>query len=53
MIDNNINEKELAEAMIKYLDCPCQYFPAMDSDKMVLEAYYKAQERGKKEGLSP
>lgn len=53
MIDNNINEKELAEAMIKYLDCPCQYFPAMDSDKMVLEAYYKAQERGKKEGFVP
>ncbi len=45
--------RELIEAFIKYLDCPCQYFKPMTDDTILIDAYYKAREQGKREGFVP
>lgn len=37
----------------EYLNCPCQFFPPMQDDKLLLKAYQQAQEEGKKEGFIP
>ncbi len=43
----------LTEALVRYLDCPCQYFAPMKDDDPLMEAFREAQERGKAEGFTP
>lgn len=43
----------LAEAMIKYLDCPCEYLAPANHDENIMRAYTEAKERGGKEGFIP
>lgn len=42
-----------SEAFMKYLGCPCTYFPAAKDDAPIMEAYRKACSRGEKEGFVP
>lgn len=44
---------ELYQELEKYLGCPCRYFPAAEDVKPVLDAYWEARERGKREGFLP
>lgn len=46
-------DRELAEAMQRYLDCPCRYFESMPDDGSIMEAYREARARGQKEGFIP
>lgn len=42
-----------AQAMMRYLDCPCKYFaPTLDDDE-IFAAYHEAAARGRKEGFVP
>lgn len=43
----------LAEALRKYLDCPCEYFPPMPDDDPLRAAYAYAAREGMKEGFIP
>ena len=45
--------EEQAEQLKEYLGCPCTYFPSAKDDSSIMEAYYQAQARGKKEGFVP
>ena len=45
--------EEQAEQLKKYLGCPCTYFPSAKDDDPIMEAYYQARARGKKEGFVP
>lgn len=54
MIKNNdATVPELFVAISNYLDCSCEYFPSMQSDEPLMEAYHMARERGQKEGFIP
>lgn len=54
MIKNNdVTVPELFVAISNYLDCSCEYFPSMQSDAPLMEAYHKAIKRGRKEGFIP
>lgn len=46
-------QKKLIDSFIKYLDCPCRYFPPDDNDEKIMTAYQSSLERGKKEGFVP
>lgn len=43
----------LAQALMSYLDCECQYFPAMADDDPVMSAYRYAKRDGDHEGYIP
>ncbi len=44
---------ELAQAMMAYLDCPCQYFPPMKDDDPITAAFGYAQRKGVRDGYIP
>ena len=50
---NNNELNNLTDSLIRYLDCPCRYFPPSDNDSELMRAYDNAIERGKKEGFVP
>ncbi len=50
---NEYKPSELAEQIIKYMDCPCEVFPPMENDAPIHEAYAKALEEGHKSGFTP
>ena len=43
----------LAQVLMSYLDCECQYFPAMADDDPVMSAYRYAKRDGDHEGYIP
>lgn len=43
----------LAEAMMKYLNCECTYFPSMKDDDPIMLAYNYAKRESVKEGFVP
>lgn len=43
----------LAQAIMRYMDCPCRYFPPMEDDDPIVLAYWEAVKRGQKEGFVP
>lgn len=45
--------KELAQALMRYLDCPCRYFAPMADDDPIMDAYRLARDRGAREGFLP
>ncbi|MDE7247064.1 MAG: DUF4253 domain-containing protein [Lachnospiraceae bacterium] len=49
----NQGQTEYAESLMKYLDCPCEYFAPMKDDAPLMAAYEQARERGKAEGFLP
>lgn len=44
---------DLAEAMMKYLNCECTYFPSMKDDDPIMLAYNYAKRESVKEGFVP
>lgn len=44
---------DLAEAMMKYLNCECTYFPSMKDDDPIMLAYNYANRESVKEGFVP
>lgn len=44
---------ELAQSLIRVVNCPCQVFPKGGTVQEVNEAYHKAFARGRKEGFFP
>ena len=46
-------EKEWIQAMITYLDCPCEFFAPMEDDTKIVETYQNALEEGKTKGYVP
>ena len=46
-------EKELADQLIAFMDCPCRVFEPMEDDDPIQEAYREAQKRGRSEGFTP
>ena len=44
---------ELAQAMMQYLGCDCEYFPPMKDDDPITAAYSYACRRGMEEGFLP
>jgi len=44
---------DLAEAMMKYLNCECTYFPSMKDDDPIMLAYNYAKRESVKEGFMP
>ena len=44
---------ELAQAMMQYLGCDCEYFPPMRDDDPITAAYSYARRRGMEEGFLP
>ncbi len=44
---------ELAQRIIDYLDCRCEYFPASSDDAKLIAAYNSAVQRGKVKGFTP
>lgn len=44
---------ELADAMMRYLDCPCRFFEPMKDDDPLMTAYNEAKQRSKVEGFTP
>lgn len=45
--------EELMEQLKGYLGCPCTYFPPMQEDAPILDAYRQARLRGEREGFLP
>ena len=45
--------EQLADAMMRYLDCPCRVFEPMRDDDPIMEAYNEAKTRGESEGFTP
>lgn len=43
MEEKNGKPSELAEAMMRYLDCECRYFPPMRDDTELCAAYRDAR----------
>lgn len=50
-MDKNI--PALAQALMRFLDCPCRFFEPMADDDPLMAAYNEALERGKSEGFTP
>ena len=50
---DTLEPSELAEAMMKYLDCECTYFPSMADDDPIMSAYSYARRESVKEGFVP
>lgn len=50
---DTMEPSELAEAMMKYLDCECIYFPSMKDDDPITSAYDYAKRDGAYEGYIP
>ena len=49
-----LTTKEQVEQLVKeHLDCPCTCFPPMKDNAPILDVYYQARERGKREGFTP
>ena len=48
-----LEPSDLAEAMMKYLDCECTYFPSMTDDDPIMSAYNYAKRESFKEGFLP
>lgn len=42
-----------SEAFMKYLNCPCTYFPEAKDDANIIKAYKEACKRGQTEGFVP
>ena len=51
--EDTLEASELAQAMIKYLDCECEYFPSMKDDDPIMSAYNYAIRDGAHEGYVP
>ncbi len=52
-MDQSAAPAPLAKTMMKYLDCPCRFFPPTVDDDGIVTAYRKAARRGRKEGFVP
>ena len=46
-------EKDWIQAMITYLDCPCEFFAPMEDDTKIVETYQNALEEDKTKGYVP
>lgn len=52
-LEENTAPSAQAQAMMRYLGCPCRYFaPTLDDDE-IFGAYHEAAARGKREGFVP
>lgn len=51
--EGTLEPSPLAEAMRRYLDCECEYFPSMKDDDPIMSAYSYAQRLGVREGFIP
>ena len=51
--EDTLEPSELAQAMMKYLDCECTYFPSMRDDDPIMSAYRYARRLGVREGFIP
>ncbi len=51
--ENTLETSELAQAIMEYLDCECDYFPAMKDDDPITSAYSYARRLGVREGFIP
>lgn len=49
----NKENSALAQALMRYLDCPCTYYAPMRDDDPLMEAFRDAQQRGKAQGFTP
>lgn len=49
----NAGPSAQAQAMMRYLDCPCHYFPPTLDDDEIFAAYHASVRRGKQEGFVP
>ena len=50
---DTLEPSDLAEAMMKYLNCECTYFPSMADDDPIMSAYSYAKRESIKEGFMP
>ena len=50
---DTLEPSDLAEAMMKYLNCECTYFPSMADDDPIMSAYSYAKRESIKEGFVP
>ena len=48
----NKENSALAQALMRYLDCPCTYYAPMRDDDPLMEAFREAQQRGKEQRRS-
>ncbi|WP_455148105.1 hypothetical protein, partial [Stomatobaculum longum] len=53
MEEKNGKPSELAEAMMRYLDCECRYFPPMPDDTELCAAYFDALRDAAEGGYVP
>ncbi len=53
MENDKEKQQKLLNAMVEYLDCPCQVFEPMSNDNPIMAAYREARERGEREGFIP
>lgn len=51
--EGTLEASPLAEALRRYLDCECAYFPSMKDDDPIMAAYSYAQRLGVREGFIP
>ena len=51
--EDTLGPSPLAEAMRRYLDCECEYFPSMKDDDPIMSAYSYARRLGVREGFIP
>lgn len=42
-----------AQAIMKFLDCPCVYFPSMEDDDPIMDAFESAKSEGREHGFVP
>ena len=51
--EETMEPSELSQAVMKYLDCECTYFPSMKDDDPIISAYRYARRLGVREGFVP
>lgn len=51
--EDTLKPSPLAEAMRRYLDCECEYFPSLKDDDPIMAAFSYAQRLGMREGFIP
>ena len=51
--EDTLEPSDVAQAMMRYLDCECTYFPSMKDDDPIMSAYSYAQRLGIREGFVP
>ncbi len=52
-MNENANPDARTEALMRYLGCPCEYFPPMEDDDPIVAAYNYAVRLGVREGYVP